>query len=102
MVYTVDMSQNKAINWAAKGAERIFQNVVNLLSTRKYEIAFDRTLGLSGKFVDRPLDQAIAEATTEIFELVPRREPRASVKEVELVGVDQKGNLQFKVVIEIG
>lgn len=102
MILEINTSDKTQIEWDAKGNDRTIQNVANLLSTFKYEVAYDRTLGLSGKFVDKPLDQAIAEATTEIIDLINEREPNANVTEVEYTGNDENGNMQFKVVIDIG
>ncbi|RCX20873.1 hypothetical protein DFR58_10175 [Anaerobacterium chartisolvens] len=100
MQVTIEMSGIQ-INWTAKGNERITQNIINLLNTRKYEVAYDRTLGLSGAFIDMPLDRAIAETTAEIYDLISSREPRAELIEVLHTGIDEDGNMQFKVVVEI-
>jgi phage baseplate assembly protein W len=100
MIYTIDSSQ-KGINWSAKGAERIIQNIKNLLGTSKYEVAYDRTLGLSRDIIDMPLQKAIAKATTEIIDLISNREPRVVIKEVKYAGADNDGNIQFKVVVDV-
>ncbi|OPX45073.1 hypothetical protein CLHUN_13050 [Ruminiclostridium hungatei] len=64
-------------------------------------MAYDRTLGLSGDFIDKPLDQAIAIAAAELSDLITQREPRASLIEVQSASTDEDGNIQFKVVVEI-
>jgi len=102
MQVVIDTSSKSRIRWGVKGVDRVVQNITNLLNTFKYEVAYDRTLGLSGRFVDKPLDQAVAEATTEIYELISEREPRVSIEEVQYTGMDDKGNMQFKVVIDFG
>lgn len=102
MEVIIDTSQKANINWNAKGTERIIQNIVNLLNTFRYEVAYDRTIGLTGKFIDKPLDHAVAEATSEMYELITIYEPRATLKEVQYIGLDDKGNMQFKVVVDIG
>ncbi len=101
MQITIDTSQKAEINWLSKDKGRIVQNVSNLLSTYKYEVAYDRTMGLTRFFVDTPLQNAIATATTEIIELINAREPRATVKGVYFTDTDINGNMQFKVVIEV-
>lgn len=101
MKVTINTNEVSNISWGAKGTKRVAQNIVNLLNTFLYEIAYDRTLGLSGKFIDMPIDQAIAIATTEIIELITEREPRATVEEVQFIQIDENGNMVFKVVVDI-
>lgn len=101
MEVVIDISEKKPLNWSARGVERITQNITSLTNTFQYEVAYDRTLGLSGRFVDKPLDQAVAMVTTEILELISQRELRATVKEIEFVGLGESGNMQFKVVVNI-
>lgn len=101
MEIIIDTSTEKVTDWSSKGAARIVQNVVNLLNTLRYEVAYDRTLGLTGSFIDKPADQAVALATAEIYELISEKEPRATLIEVLCVGTDAIGNMQFKVVIEL-
>lgn len=94
-------TQNFKLAWNAKGINRIAQNVFNLISTFKYEVAYDRTLGIDGSFIDKPLTIAIAMATAQIYDIVAEREPRASVTDVNFISVDDTGNLQFEVVVDI-
>lgn len=101
MQITIDTFLKAQINWLSKDTDRIVQNVSNLLSTYKYEIAYDRTLGLTRAFVDMPLQSAIAAATTEIIDLISAREPRATIKKVIYIDSDINGNMHFKVVIDI-
>lgn len=100
MVHTIDTSK-KDLNWTAKGAERILQNVINLINTWRYEIAFNRTKGIDPAIQDKPLDGAIAEYTAEIYRVVSDHELRATVKEVQFTGLDNEGNFNFKVVVDI-
>ena len=102
MQVIIDTSADNVLDWSAKGENRIVQNILNLLKTYKYEVAYDRTLGLTGKFIYKPLDQSIAIAIEEIYEQISLREPRAKVIDVQHVGFDREGNMQFKVVVEIG
>ncbi len=101
MLITIDTLNKTDLNWFSKGKSRIIQNISNLLSTYKYEIAYDRTLGLTRAFVDMPLQSAIAAATTEIIDLISAREPRATIKKVIYIDSDINGNMHFKVVIDI-
>ncbi|WP_422447790.1 hypothetical protein [Thermoanaerobacterium sp. DL9XJH110] len=101
MEYIIDTSKPVNLNWAAKDAERVAQNVRNLISTWRYEVAYDRTLGLDQSILDKPLDTAVALYVAEVYRLVADYEPRATVKEVKFTGVDDEGNMQFRVVIEV-
>ena len=93
-------SQIKGIDWTAKGTQRITQNVLNLINTYKYEIAYNRVLGLSASLVDKPSNYTIQMLQSEIFELVSRFEPRATVKDVEIFA-NELGDITVKVVIDI-
>jgi hypothetical protein len=99
---TIDTTQPQEINWGANGVARVAQNVLNLISTRRYEVAYDRLMGLDPDLIHKPVDQLIALATSEIIDLISTREPRATIKTVEVLGVDSNGDIQAKVVIEIG
>ncbi len=100
MQVTINTGDAK-LDWGVKGVNRIAQNVKNLIATNKYEVAYDRTIGINPSFVDQPIQNAIADITAQIYELVSEREPRATVISVEFLSVDLAGNMQFKVVIEI-
>ena len=100
MLVTIN-TQNFKLAWNAKGIDRISQNVFNLISTFKYEVAYDRTLGIDGSFIDSPLLKAITQATAQIYDIIAEREPRASVTDVNFISVDDTGNLQFEVVVDI-
>lgn len=94
-------TQSYKLAWNAKGIDRIAQNIFNLITTFKYEVAYDRILGLDGSFIDKPLPIAIAQATAQIYDVVAEREPRAKVKNVSFTTIDDSGNLQFEVVVDI-
>lgn len=89
------------IDWTVKGASRIAQNVLNLLKTFRYEIAYDRTLGMPKDYIDLPIDQAIPNVTVAVYDLIREKEPRANLLEFNFKGIDKAGNIQFEVVIEV-
>lgn len=101
MVYEIDTSKPIQLNWAATGAERIVQNVYNLINTWRYEIAYNRIKGIDPSLLDKPADVAAALYTAEVYRVVSEYEPRATVKEVTYLGVDDEGRMQFKVVVDI-
>lgn len=97
--YMIDTSAD--LNWQATGDERIIQNVLNLIRTFRYEVGYDRTRGINPAILDKPLQEQITLYTAEIYRVVDLYEPRATVNSVEYTGVDEEGNLDFKVAIEI-
>lgn len=99
--YTINTENTVKLNWAAKGAERIIQNVWNLINTWKYEVAYHRTMGMNTAFLDKPYDTASALYISEVYRIISTYEPRAEVKNVKVSGIDNEGNIGFKVVIEI-
>lgn len=100
MIYTIDTSDPN-LNWQASGDERIIQNVLNLIRTFRYEVGYDRTRGINPAVIDKPLQEASALYTSEIFRVVDLYEPRATVRSIKHTGTDEEGNMQFKVAIEI-
>lgn len=100
MLVEINTSEAVAIDWGATGTNEIVQNVLTLINTLNYEVAYDRTLGIDGKYQDMPLESAIAFVIAEIYGVIEQREPRATVEEVSFIGIDD-GNLSFKVVINV-
>jgi len=101
MIIEIDTSKTEPLNWAAKGVERIAQNVRNLINTWRYEVAYSRNMGIDTNLLDKPPDVAAAMYTAEVYALITDYEPRAKVKEVKYLGTDYSGNMQFRVVIEV-
>lgn len=101
MIYTIDTGEPAAISWGVKGAERVLQNVVNLINTYTYEIAYARTVGLMREYIDKPSPQASAIAANNIRELISLREPRARVEEIKYLGISSTGNMKMQVVVDI-
>lgn len=101
MIYEIDTSNQHQIKWGSKGADRILQNVINLINTFRYEIAYDRTMGINPDLVDMPADEAGVRFANEVVSLITDREPRAEVKTVDYLGTDINGAIALKVVIEI-
>ncbi|RII32857.1 hypothetical protein D2A34_21930 [Clostridium chromiireducens] len=101
MEYIIDTSNGVNLNWSAKGKDRIAQNVLNLISTFKYEVAYNREKGISPAILDKPVNIMQAAYIAEVYRVVQKDEPRAVVKSVSLLGVDEEGDAKFKVVIDI-
>jgi uncharacterized protein len=101
MKIEINTAEYSPIDWAATGAKEIAQNVYYLISTMKYEVAYDRTLGIRPDFIDSPLPEAISLATAQIYSAIEEREPRARVLDIAFVGLSDQGNMNFRVVIDI-
>lgn len=101
MLVEIDTSKEYTLNWSAKEHERVAQNVRNLISTFRYEVGYDRTKGLDPTIIEKPYDDAVALFISEVYRLVDSYEPNATVESVTPIGVDQEGNINFKVVISI-
>lgn len=95
------IAADEGINWAAKGTERILQNIRNLISTYRYELPYLRTIGLPFDLIDRPMDEVIPIMVAEIHDLISEWEPRAEVEDVIIDNVNVSGNLSLKVVVSI-
>ncbi|MCL6456719.1 MAG: hypothetical protein K6T85_01810 [Gorillibacterium sp.] len=101
MFITIRTSEFPMIDWAATGTAEIVQNVFTLMNTFKYEVAYDRTLGLKQDFIDMPEQEAVAFATAQIYSVIKEREPRVKVIDVSYQGLDDNAGLLFEVVIDI-
>lgn len=100
MKYIVDTIAEQPLDWSAKGSARVLQNVYNLLNTYKYEVAYDRLIGLDAGIIDKPMSQVGGLLTAQIIEQVERFEPRAKISDVEILGQGM-GDVSIKVVVEI-
>lgn len=97
MKYVVN-SNDKLINWNAKGTERILQNINNVLNTIKYEVPYDRLMGRNPENLDGVLAKKKNILIEETYDLINTYEPRAKVNSVEIKEGD---NLEIKVVVSI-
>lgn len=101
MLITLNTAEQLEIDWGASGIGEVAQNVLTLINTFKYEVAYDRTLGLSSSYLDLPELEAMALVTAQIYAVIDEREPRATVEEVTYLGTSTDGNLIFQVVIDV-
>ena len=101
MQTTVQVGAAAPPNWSARGDERIRQNVRNLLSLMRYELAYNRTMGLPAGIIDLPADEAAARYAAEAAALIQRGEPRAKILSASRAGAAETGQLIFEVVMQI-
>jgi phage baseplate assembly protein W len=62
--------------------EEVIQNVAMILATPQFSVPLDRGLGLSQRFIDKPLPAAQALIIAEIIDAVETYEPRVTVENV--------------------
>jgi phage baseplate assembly protein W len=91
-------SGEKQINWNLHGADRVAQNVRNLINTYRYEIPYHRTMGLSGELIDRPTNVLMEEARVEVARMLAVYEPRANVNDVQCSRTEG-GNIEVEVIL---
>lgn len=94
-------SNDGTINWKATGAERIVQNVQNLLRTRQFEVPFMRELGINPDFIDAAPHSIQTDFVAHVTELIEDGEPRASVLDVRIETCDGNGGYVIAVDLEV-
>ena len=94
-------TKSAVLDWSAKGAARIAQNVQNLISTVRYEVAYNRTMGINPDIFDSPAPTAAALYAADVYRLGQEYEPRAQVKSVKSLGISSEGDIEAEVVIEV-
>lgn len=99
MIFNIS-SRNSNINWNAQGDERIAQNVVNILNTVQYEVAYDRVMGRNSNNLDRNFKEVESLLISETYDLIEEYEPRAKVINVLVKQLDN-GEIDIRAVIDI-
>lgn len=100
MIVTIS-NLDTTIDLTAKDTDRIIQNVKNILRTKKYEVPFDREFGINPDFVDNPIHTIMTDIEADIKETIEKYESRVSVLNVTLNGVDENGNANISVELEV-
>lgn len=81
--------------------ERIAKNVSNLINIRKMEVPYDRDLGITPDYIDKPIDEATSEVITDILDTIEQREPRAIVEFNEVGTLDRYLNYEVGVKVSV-
>ena len=93
---------NQALNFApATEAEEILQNVRMIVSTVRGTVMLNRSFGIDGAALDRPINQAQQAIAADIIAEVARQEPRATVTAVRWDGTAAEGALNPRVEVTI-
>lgn len=99
MIYNIN-STNSIINWNAIGHERIIQNIVNILNTIRYEVAYDRVMGRNPNNLDKNFKEVESLLIAETYDLIEEYEPRAKIENI-FISQLKTGEINIEVVIEI-
>lgn len=94
-------SNDTSIDWNATGAERIVQNVKNIIRTKQYEVPFIRGLGVNPDFIDERKETIKADIATHIEEVISTYEERATVLSVDIESCDENGEYIIAVELEV-
>ena len=90
-----------AVNFApSTEVEEVIQNVRTIINTVKQSVPLDRSFGIDGDVVDKPMPVAEAQLANEIFTAVKRYEPRARIENIRCKS-DLTGKLRVEVVVSI-
>lgn len=101
MILTIDNSKEHKLNWAAKGNDRIVQNIYNILNTYKYEVAYNRDFGINPDIFDRDIETMKSIIIENLFDNINKYEPRATLKSVNIKEITEHGDIIAEIKIEI-
>jgi len=102
MTYIIDTTKESVINLDPETVyEEVVQNLYFLYSSTEYDIPLDRGFGLSGTYIDKPIETAKALVTTNIYDKTEEYEPRAEIVSIEFKGDYEKGTLKPIVEVEV-
>jgi len=101
VIITIENSNSIALNWTAKGTDRIVQNINNILNTYKHEVAYNREFGISPDVIDKDPDTMKSIIAEDLFDSITKYEPRATLKSVTVKEVSADGGIIAEVKIEI-
>ena len=77
----------------------VIQNLWALYSSIEFEIPLDMGLGLSARYVDKPIETAKALMTADIHEKTEKYEPRAKIVNISYEADKESGKL--KPIVEV-
>lgn len=103
MIVQIENDNNSSnLPWGkAKGKDRIVQNVKNILNTYKYEVAYNRNLGISPDIIDKDVETMKSIIMEDLFDNIKQYEPRAKLKAVEIKEITSDGAISAAITIEI-
>ena len=97
MEFEILCDDNIDINFSPKTlVEEVTQNVKTILNTAKYSVPLNREFGITANMLDDPMPAAKAKLIAEVFDIIPKYEPRVRVTNVKFFE-DVSGLLRPKV-----
>jgi hypothetical protein len=91
---TVTIDNNFKINFAPDSVEEeIMQNLKIILQTLKNSVPLNRDFGLSGDFIDKPVQVAETLLIAEITDEAAKYEPRAEITNISFLRDEESGRL---------
>ena len=100
MYYKIN-SNDKILDWNAEGHDRIVQNVLNILRTKKFEVPFMHEMGIDPDHIDSPSYHRQTEIINDVKENIETYEPRVQVLSVSVTGNDVNGDVIITVELEV-
>lgn len=84
-----------------RGTDRIIQNVINIMNTYKYEVAYNRGFGISPDIIDKDIETMSAMVIEDLFDSIKTNEPRAKLISVDIQNIATDGHITATVRIEV-
>lgn len=81
--------------------DRIVQNIRNILNTYKYEVAYNRDLGISPDIIDKDSETIKSMIMSDLFDNIKKYEPRATLKAVDITEISTDGKITATIKIEV-
>lgn len=81
--------------------DRVVQNIRNILNTYKYEVAYNRDLGINPDIIDKDTETMKSIIMQDLFNNIQKYEPRATLKSVDIKEVSSDGKITAEIKIEI-
>jgi phage baseplate assembly protein W len=94
-------SDDVNIRWGLTGADRIVQNVLNIIRTRKGEVMFMFPLGIDPEFTDGRIEYLRRNIVDELTEQLATYESRATLLSVAIKQVDEDMHIRIDVELEV-
>lgn len=101
MIYTISTADGSSIEWGLTDEERIVQNVLNILRTRKTEVPFLLGMGIDSNYLDNNIGYFRTNVLNDVTELIETYEPRATILNVSVENADANGNVDISVELEV-
>lgn len=100
MIYTISNKSNQ-LEWGLEGDDRIVQNVLNIIRTKKFEVPFMHNLGVDPEIIEHKLPYIESSIVDDLRETIEEFEPRAKLIDVKILKLDENGNIDFNVKVEV-